>query len=116
MCLPATVATNDDYTKFVDTSDEWIRTRTGMRERHISDGSPEYLLSVESAKEAIADAGLTAEDIDLIIHTSVTPDYVTPSMSCIVQGLLGASNAACIDINCACAAFVYATGICRTYF
>ena len=115
MCLPATVASNDDYTKFVDTSDEWIRTRTGMRERHIRDGSPEYLLSVESAKEAIADAGLTAEDIDLIIHTSVTPDYVTPSMSCIVQGLLGASNAACIDINCACAAFVYALDMARRY-
>ena len=95
MCLPETVASNEDYTKIVDTSDEWIRTRTGMRERHISDGAPEYLMSVQSAKEAIADAGLTAEDIDLIIHTSVTPDYITPSMSSIGGRSFRDSNSNC---------------------
>lgn len=115
VCIPEKVASNEDYMKIVETSDEWITTRTGIKTRHISDGSPAYLMSVKSAEQAIADAGLTAADIDLIIHTSVTPDYVSPSMSCVVQGLIGAVNAACIDINCACAAFVYALDMARRY-
>ena len=97
MCIPEMIATNEDYAKFVETSDEWITTRTGIKTRHISDGSPAYLLSVKSAQQAIQNAGITAADIDLILHTSVTPDYVSPSMSCIVQGKIGAVNAACID-------------------
>ena len=115
MCIPEMVVSNEDYTKFVDTSDEWITTRTGIKTRHISDGSPAFLMSVESAKRALADAGIEAKDIDLILHTSVTPDYVTPSMSCILQGKIGALNAMCIDINCACAAFVYALDMARRY-
>ena len=115
MCIPEMVVSNEDYTKFVDTSDEWITTRTGIKTRHISDGSPAFLMSVESSKRALADAGIEAKDIDLILHTSVTPDYVTPSMSCILQGKIGALNAMCIDINCACAAFVYALDMARRY-
>ena len=115
MCIPEMIATNEDYAKFVETSDEWITTRTGIKTRHISDGSPAYLMSVKSAQQAIQNAGITAADIDLILHTSVTPDYVSPSMSCIVQGKIGAVNAACIDLNCACAAFVYALDMARRY-
>lgn len=115
MCVPELVVSNEDYTKFVDTSDEWITTRTGIKTRHISDGSPAYLMSIQSAQQAIAAAGIEAKDIDLILHTSVTPDYVTPSMSCIVQGKIGAVNAMCIDLNCACAAFAYALDMARRY-
>lgn len=115
MCLPEKVVSNEDYTKIVETSDEWITTRTGIKTRRISDGSPEYLMSVRSAEQAIEKAGIKPEEIGLILHTSVTPDYVTPSMSCIVQGKIGAVNAACIDINCACAAFAYALDMARRY-
>ena len=115
MCVPKTIASNEDYARFVETSDEWITTRTGIKTRHISDGTPAYLMSVESANQAIRNAGIAPEEIDLILHTSVTPDYVSPSMSCVVQGKIGAKNAACIDINCACAAFVYALDMARRY-
>jgi len=106
--LPEKVLTNDDLEKMVDTSDEWITKRTGISERRIlQEDEPAYELGVEAAKKAIEDAGITAEDIDLIIATTETPDYLTPSTSCIIQGKIGAKKAAAFDMNAACTGLVY---------
>lgn len=107
--LPERVLTNADLEKMVDTSDEWITTRTGIKERRIAD--PNVFasdLATEAAKRAIADAGVSAEDIELIIVAGVTPDMYTPSTACIVQKNLGVTGAAAFDINAACSGFIYA--------
>lgn len=107
-CLPEKVLTNHDWEKMVDTSDEWIIKRTGISERRVlAENEPAYEIGIKAAKMAIEDAGLTAEDIDLIIVASVTPDYLTPSMSCLIQKGIGASKAAAFDINAACSGFIY---------
>ena len=106
--LPDKVLTNSDLEKMVDTSDEWILQRTGISQRRILDKStPTSELGYKAAKNALEDAGLTAEDLDLIIVATETPDYLTPSMSCIIQGKLGATKAAAFDINAACSGFIY---------
>lgn len=92
----------------VDTSDDWITKRTGISERRIlEENEPIYTLGVEAAKSAIEDASLAAEDIDLIIVTSSTPDYLVPSQSCIIQKETGAKRAAAFDIIAACTGFIY---------
>jgi 3-oxoacyl-[acyl-carrier-protein] synthase-3 len=107
--VPQKVLTNFDLEKIVDTSDEWITKRTGISERRILDKDvPAYEMGVEAAKLALADAGISAEDLDLIIVTTVTPDYLTPSMSCMIQKQIGASKAAAFDLNAACSGMVYA--------
>lgn len=107
--LPEKILTNFDLEKMVDTSDDWIVRRTGMKVRHILEGDvPSYTMGVEAAKLAIRNAGLTPEDIDLIIATTEAPDYLTPSMSCLIQRYIGADNAAAFDLNAACTGFVYA--------
>ena len=88
--VPEMVATNEDFTKIVETSDEWITQRTGIKQRHITNGEPTYYLGAMAAKAAMADAGVKAEDIDLIIATTVTGDYFTPSLSCLIQREIGA--------------------------
>ncbi len=113
--IPDTVITNKDFESFIETSDEWIVTRTGIRERHISNNEPNWSLGYKAAKDALNNANMSADMIDLILYTSVTPDYYTPSMSCIVQGKLGAKNAICLDLNCACAGFVYALDMAFRY-
>ena len=105
--LPEKVVTNEDYTKIVETSDEWIVKRTGMKERRIT-GEPTWVMAKKAAENALENAGLSPLDIDLILCTTVTSDYITPSLACIVQGAIGAKNAVAFDINAACAAFVYA--------
>lgn len=107
MFLPETVATNEDFAKFVDTSDEWIRTRTGIEKRHIAD-VPTWYMGAKAAEQALEDAGLSASELDLILLTTVTSDFYTPSLACMVQRAIGAEHAACMDLNAACAAFVYA--------
>ncbi len=113
--LPELVISNDDFSKIVETSDEWITTRTGIRQRYLSKGEPTWSMSAKSGMSAIKNSGLSPNEIDLIIHTSVTPDYYTPSMSCVVQGKIGAINSICIDINVACAGFVYALDMAKHY-
>jgi len=106
--LPAKKLTNKDLEKIVDTSDEWIMTRTGIRERRIA--PKEFAASdmgVEAAKSAIKDAGLGPEDIDLIIVATVTGDMAFPSTACIIQDKIGAINSAAFDINAACSGFVF---------
>jgi len=115
-CLPEKVLTNYDLEKMVDTSDEWITKRTGISERRIlDDDTPTYGLGVTAARKALEDAGLTAEQIDLIIVTTEVPDYLTPSTACIIQREIGAVNAAAFDMNAACSGFAYALTISRQF-
>lgn len=115
-CLPKKIMTNYELETMVDTSNEWIKKRTGILERRISDkNSPSYLMGVEAGRKAIADAGLKAEDIDLIIVSTITPDYMTPSMACTIQSGIGAVNSAAFDINAACSGFVYAVAAAKKF-
>lgn len=107
--LPEKVVTNADLEKMVDTSDEWIVKRTGISERRIlEDGQPAYELGVKASLEAISSAGLTPEDIDLVIAATVSPDYIYPQTACLIQAKIGAKNAAAFDLNAACSGFIYA--------
>lgn len=99
---------NEQMSKIVDTNDEWIRSRTGIHTRHISDGEPTWYMGAQAAKRAIEAAEIDPLDVGLLIDTTITPEYSTPSMSCIVQREVGAVNAACFDLNAACSGFVYA--------
>ncbi len=107
---PARTLTNDDLSKLVDTSNEWIFSRTGIRERHIAaKDETTSQMAAAAARIAIADAGITTADIDLIIVATVTPDMAMPSTACFVQNHLGApGHAACFDLNAACSGFIYA--------
>jgi len=107
--VPPRLLTNADLEKLVDTTDEWIMQRTGIRERHIVDpGVATSDLAKEAALEAIRRAGLTPPDIDLIIVGTVTPDMLFPSTACLVQDKIGATNAWGFDLSAACSAFTYA--------
>lgn len=107
--LPPKKITNADLEKMMETSDEWITTRTGIRERRIADKDVAASdLGVEAAKIAIKDAGLDAGNIDLIITATITPDMAFPATACIIQDKIGAKNAAAFDINAACTGFVFA--------
>lgn len=114
--LPAKKLTNSQLESIVETSDEWIVKRTGIRERHIIENDvPLYVLAAEASNKAISDAGLNALDIELIIATTVTPDYLTPSLSCLVQKEIGAKNAAAFDLGAACTGFIYAIQTARQF-
>jgi 3-oxoacyl-[acyl-carrier-protein] synthase-3 len=115
--VPETILTNAYFEKIVDTSDEWITTRTGIKTRHVVGDSGEVTsdMSIKAAREALADAGLSAEDLDLIIVGTVTPDMKTPSTACFVQRALGAGNAAVMDVNAACVGYLYALSTARAY-
>lgn len=114
--VPSNIVTNDDLSKSVDTSDEWIRTRTGIEERRIAPpetGNSD--LAIEAARKALDRAGLSAEDIDLIIVSTITPDMVFPATACLVQNALGAKHAATFDLEAACSGFIYALSVARQY-
>lgn len=116
MYLPERVLTNEDLEKMVDTSDEWIVTRTGIRERHIAaENEPTSILGAKAAERAIKDAGLDPLDIDMIILATVTPDRLMPNTACYVQHLIGAKNAFCFDLEAACSGFIYALETARNY-
>lgn len=107
--LPEQVLTNEDLSKRVDTSDEWIRERTGIRERHIaSEGEMTSDLATCAAQAALKNAGLTADDIDLIVVATTTPDLTFPSTAAIVQAKLSAGEGAAFDIQAVCTGFIYA--------
>jgi len=110
--LPPKVVTNDDLARQMDTSDEWIRTRTGIRQRHIAEPSQTSSdLAVEASREALAAARVLPREIDLIIVATATPDYIFPSTACIMQAKLGIKGCAAFDIQAVCSGFVYALAI-----
>jgi 3-oxoacyl-[acyl-carrier-protein] synthase-3 len=110
--LPRNVVTNDDLAKRMETSDEWIRTRTGIRQRHIAEPSQASSdLGAEASRAALGSAGVAAKDVDLIIVATATPDYVFPSTACLMQAKLGAAGCAAFDIQAVCSGFVYALTI-----
>ena len=111
---PKNLVENERLQEFLETSDEWIRTRTGIERRYISLDENTSDLAVEASKKALSQAGLSPEDIDLIIVATVTPDNFTPSTACIVQDKLGAKNAWAFDINAACTGFIYALKLGRS--
>ena len=113
--LPDNILTNDDMTKLVETSDEWIESRTGIKQRRISTGENTSDLAFEAAKRALAKTKLNATDLDLIICATITPDFVMPSVACMVQDRLGASKAAAFDLSAACTGLVYAMGIATSF-
>ncbi len=114
-CLPETVVTNDDLSKIMDTSDEWISSRTGIRERHLVKEETTAGMSAEAAKKAMQNAGVTADEIDLIIVGTVSADHVTPSCACEVQAQIGAKDAVAFDINAACSGFIFSLNIVNAY-
>jgi 3-oxoacyl-[acyl-carrier-protein] synthase III len=108
VALPERIMTNDELAKIVETSDEWIRQRTGIRERRIaSPGEATSDFAVRAARQAMAEAGVTPDDVDLIIVGTVTPDHIFPSTACLVQDALGCSRAAAMDLAAACPGFIY---------
>ena len=122
-CLPEAIVTNDYLSTIMDTSDEWISSRTGIKERHWVKEETTASLSLEAGRRALAEAGVAPEELDMIIVGTLTGDYITPSTACEVQAGLGAVNAVAFDINAACAGFLFSLhtvnayiqcGMCRT--
>ncbi len=113
--LPSRVVGNDDFEKIVETSNEWIVKRTGIEKRHINSGEFTVSMGVFAANQALKNAKISALDIDLIIFSTISADFVFPSMSNMLQGRLQASNAFAIDISCACSGFVYALDMAARY-
>ncbi len=105
---PATIKTNDDLAEFVDTSEEWIFTRTGIKERRFAtEGENTSHMGTEASRRALANAGIQTSAVDLVIVATITPDMPFPSTACLIQTQLGVSNAVCMDIEAACSGFLY---------
>jgi len=113
--LPNKKVTNDDLTRIIDTSDEWISERTGIRSRYISVGENVVSLSTDACLKAIADAKVEAKDVELIILATCSPEVMIPNVACQVQANLCADNAVAFDINAACSGFLYALNIANAY-
>ena len=108
MSVPEDILTNDDLSKMVDTNDEWIRDRTGIRERHIArEGQTTASLAVEASLKALQVANLRPTDIDLIICSTSTPEHIFPATACLVQDQIGATKAGAFDLLAACSGFIY---------
>lgn len=114
--LPERVLTNADLEKMVDTSDEWIRTRTGIRERRIAaDGETTGDLAFRAAQQALSDAGVKAADLDMVVLGTTTPDIIFPATACLIQNRLGANGCMAFDVNAACSGFMYALGVANNF-
>ena len=111
-CLPRKIVTNDELAVRMDTSDEWIRTRTGIRQRHIAEASQTSSdLALPASREALSAAGLAPSDVDLIIVATSTPDYVFPSTACLLQAKLGIKGCPAFDLQAVCGGFLYALAV-----
>lgn len=106
--LPAKIVTNEDLAQMVETSDEWIRERTGIGSRHISTGETVVSLAAQACRKALENAGREAMDVELLLVATCTPEQGIPCAACQVQNLLGATGAAAFDLNAACAGFLFA--------
>jgi 3-oxoacyl-[acyl-carrier-protein] synthase-3 len=113
--LPGKVVTNEMLSGFLDTSDEWIKARTGVSSRYVISEERLEDLAIEAARKALDDASIDPADLDFIICSNVVNEYVTPQLSCIIQGGIGAS-CPCMDINCACAGFIHALEIAESFY
>ncbi len=112
--VPSKIVTNEDLSQIVDTSDEWIRSRTGIGSRHFSEEEKNYELAASAAKFAIKKAGINVSEIGIILVATVSPDYMMPSTACMVQKELGLSDdMIAFDINAACSGFLYGMKICK---
>lgn len=114
--LPSRCLSNEDLSKFVDTSDSWITERTGIQQRYFVENELTSDLAVNAGLAALENANLTAEDLDLIIIATTTPDLTFPSTASIVQRKIGAVNAACFDVQAVCSGFIYGLSIAEGYF
>lgn len=112
--VPEHVVTNDDLSKIMDTSDEWIAKRTGIKRRHISQKENTSDLAIKVAEGLLKKSSIDAQKIDLIVVATMTPDNMTPATAAIVQGKIGARNAVCFDISAACSGFSYAVSLARS--
>lgn len=115
-CLPEKIVTNDFLSTIVDTSDEWVSSRTGIRQRHISVTETTASLSVEAGRRALESAGMKAEELELIVVATCTPDTLVPNTACLVQSELGAVHAVAFDLSAACSGFVFALNMVDAYF
>lgn len=113
--LPETVVTNEDLSQIMDTSDEWIRTRTGIRERHLVKEETTTGMAIAAAERALENAGVKAEELDLILVATITGDHITPSTACEVQAGIGADKALAFDVNAACSGFLFALNTAHAY-
>lgn len=113
--MPNLKLTNEMLESMVDTNDEWIVKRTGIRERRIAQNTATWELALEAGRRALEDAALDASELDLIIVGTATPDFFTPSVSCMVQGKLGASKAMAFDLSAACSGFVYSVEVADSF-
>ena len=114
--LPANVVSNDELSRRVDTSDEWIRSRTGIRQRHIAEPAQTSSdLAYQASLQALAAAGIAATDLDLIIVATSTPDFIFPSTACLLQAKLGAKRCPAFDVQAVCSGFVYGLDIADKY-
>lgn len=112
---PLLTVTNDDLASCVETNDEWIRTRTGISERHMTNGEPTWYMGARAAERAIDEAGIDPLDIGMIICSTITNDYFTPSCAAVIQRETGAANAAAFDLGAACSGFVYSLDTARRF-
>ncbi|AWE06439.1 3-oxoacyl-ACP synthase [Lysinibacillus sp. 2017] len=113
--VPEKVMTNFDFEKILDTSDEWIRSRTGIEQRRYAEGEETSDLAFKAAQNALENAGITADQLGLIIVATVTPDRGFPSVACQIQERLGASGCGAMDISAACSGFIYGTTIAKQF-
>lgn len=113
--LPEQQLTNDDFKKFIETNDEWIRTRTGICSRHMAGWEPTWYMGLKSAQKAIENSGIDPNEIGLVITSTITSDFLTPSLASIIQHEIGAYNAAAFDLGAACSGFVYAVDTARRF-
>lgn len=113
--LPTKRVTNDDLAQIMDTSDEWISSRTGIRARHLAVEETTSGLSVDAAKQALTEAGIQADELDLVIAATLSPDHVLPTLACEVQAALGASHAVAFDLHAACSGFLFALNTAAVY-
>ena len=114
--LPSKIVTNHDLEKIVDTSDEWITVRTGIKERRVlEDGKGNADMAFQAARRALADAGMDAKDLDAIIMGTVTPDYPFPSSACVLEDMLGARDVFSFDVGAACSGFINALAVADSF-
>jgi 3-oxoacyl-[acyl-carrier-protein] synthase-3 len=114
--VPQQVLTNDDLAQRMETSDEWIRTRTGIRQRHIATTETTTSLAVVTAQQLLQRSGIAATELDFIIVCTMSPDQLTPSTAALVQGAIGANKAFAFDLNAACSGFIYSLSVAAQFF